>query len=141
MRAAPRTGASRSWEAGGISGCYFDMTSGQCKKPACTLKSVTYETIVRMEAKGQAFLGGLGFMSETTSDPVEEFGVWACVRGWNGEEQRRCDVRQKQLACFRYAEIQRAFEFVGTNDQVKFVSQEREEEGLLLEQATSNLLR
>ena len=127
--------------AGGISGCYFDMTSGQCKKPACTLKSVTYETIVRMEAKGQAFLGGLGFMSETTSDPVEEFGVWACVRGWNAQEQRRCDVRQKQLACFRYGEIQRAFEFVGTNDEVKFVSQEREEEGLLLEQATSSLLR
>ena len=39
---------------------------------------------------GKAFLGGLGGMSR--KDSRSYYGVWACVRGWDEAEQRRCGV-------------------------------------------------
>ena len=37
-----------------------------------------------LERTGKAFLGGLGGMAS------ERSGVWACLRGWDDTEQRRC---------------------------------------------------
>jgi hypothetical protein len=46
-----------------------------------------------------------------------------------------------QLACFSYDEVERKFEFMGTNDEVHLVSKKREEEGLAREASLVSLLR
>jgi len=58
--------------------------TGECRAPPCTLAAVSWEDLVSMEKTGKAFLGGLGGMAS------ERSGVWACVRGWDDTEQRRC---------------------------------------------------
>lgn len=45
---------------------------------------------------GQAFMGGLGGMAHVTS--AQHYGVWACVRGWDAREQRRCGEALSWLA-------------------------------------------
>jgi len=48
-----------------------------------------------MEQLGKAFLGGLGALA--SDSPHSHFGVWACVRGWDEREQRRCGSRSPPL--------------------------------------------
>lgn len=57
---------------------------GECRAPPCTLTAASWEDLVNMEQLGKAFLGGLGDLAS------EKSGVWACVRGWDSTEQRRC---------------------------------------------------
>lgn len=100
---------------------------------------MSYEDLVDMEQIGKAFLGGLGGLS--SSSLYSQYGVWACVRGWDAREQRRCGVTSKQLACFKYEEKSGVFDYMGPNDEVKLVSSHREQQALLRESEHASLLR
>ena len=50
------------------------------------------------EDKGKGFTGGLGKRLVKRAD--KDYGVWACVRDWDAEEQMACGAQHNELACF-----------------------------------------
>ena len=57
----------------------------------------------------------------------------ACTRTLAG-------VKAKELACFQYDELSREFHFLGSNEEVKLVSDAKYQAGLAREVALSSLL-
>jgi len=66
-----------------ISHLHAQLTSITCTRD-------THKHTRTCKHAGKAFLGGLGGMS--SKDSRSYYGVWACVRGWDEAEQRRCGV-------------------------------------------------
>jgi hypothetical protein len=50
-------------------------------------------------------------------------------------------VKTRELACFRYDEVTRVFDFLGSNDEVKLVSEAKDLAARAKEAALSSLLR
>jgi hypothetical protein len=67
-------------------------------------------------SSGKSFTGGLGHKASYAGE--HEYGVWACVRDWDMEEQLACGVGARQLACFRFDERSKQFHLYGTNDEL-----------------------
>ena len=91
-----------------------------------------------MAKMGKSFSGGLGQKAERSTKG--HFGVWMCVRDWIEEEMVQCGVGPRQLACFRYEEKTKTFQFYGTNIDVKLVSDEAIARGRLKEESFLALL-
>ncbi len=67
-------------------------------------------------SSGKSFTGGLGHKASYVNE--DEYGVLACVRDWDMEEQLACGVGARQLACFRFDESSKKFHLYDTNDEL-----------------------
>jgi len=97
----------------------------------CSL-SVKWDKMGPMfEDKGKGYTGGLGKRMVKRID--KEFGVWACVRDWDDEEQMACGAQHNELACFWFEEKSREFQFKGLNEQTRLVTPAQHKHGMDVE--------
>jgi hypothetical protein len=97
----------------------------------CSL-SVTWDKMgPEFEDKGKGFTGGLGKRMVKRAD--KEYGVWACVRDWDEEEQMKCGAQHNELACFWFEEKHRTFDFKGLNHETRLVTPAQYEHGMSVE--------
>jgi len=129
-------GACEEPMEGGLAGCELD--DGMCMSPKCKLAEIRWENITAMARVGKAATGGLGMKAEKRFR--EEFGVWACLRDWDVDEQMACSVRPGELACFKFEEVKREFVFMGLNKDVKLVKPEMQMEMAMMERLTIHAL-
>jgi len=113
----------------------FTAKFGLAECPECTANctmSVTWDRMgPEFEDKGKGYTGGLGKRMVKRVD--REYGVWACVRDWDAQEQMACGARNKELACFWFEEKSRYFEFKGLNEKTRLVTAAQYEHGMRVE--------
>jgi hypothetical protein len=112
--------------------CFFVGSGCRCEL------SLEWPNITAMTKLGKSFSGGLG--PKAARSATAHYGVWACVRDWIPEEMLKCGVGPGQLACFRFDERSREFHFYGSNDDVKLVSEELFQDGLIKEEHVMAML-
>lgn len=113
----------------------FGLGEGQCigkasECPAtanCSMSVTWSEFGPKFEDKGKGYTGGLGKRMVKRHD--REYGVWACLRDWNPEEQISCGAQIGELACFWFEEKSRRFEFQGLNSKTRLVTPAQDKHG------------
>ena len=105
--------------------------AAECPATAGCNTTMTWDKFRELKAVGKGYTGGLG--TRVVKRNNREYGVWACIRDWNEDEQLKCGAQIGELACFRFEERKRTFEFRGLNSKTMSVSQEQARRGELIE--------
>jgi hypothetical protein len=102
------------------------QTNQQCEgqiKSTCQLRKggsmLGWPHLREMRATESFFSGGLGVLAQKTS--TTSYGVWACVKNWDPQQELYCGAGPDRLSCFKYEDKSQHFDFWGLNSDLRLV--------------------